>query len=264
MRTIGNPGLNDIHLAEMRRREGLFSQLSPIELKNLNAVTYMSAHPAGGVLFAEQQKSEGFFQVCDGTVKLSMNSRYGKTLILRIAKPGDVIGLWAAMSELPYEATALCLEPCRVAFISNDNFRRFLTRYPRVFQCVSNCLGAHYKAVCEQLSAVGLASSVLERLSRFLLDWSADQGTARNESHFSLTLTHEEIAEYTGVSRESVTRGLSYLKSKQLLYVHGSTVVIPNRASLAAAHLNTPTCRPIGPRLIKFQSAARSQKRAAK
>jgi CRP/FNR family transcriptional regulator, cyclic AMP receptor protein len=263
MRTIGNLGWNDIHLAEVRRTDGLFSQLSAAELKNLNAITHMSAHPAGGVLFAEQQKSEGFFQICEGAVKLSMNSRYGKTLILRIAKPGDVIGLWAAMSELPYEATAQCLEPCRVAFVSNDNFRRFLTRYPRVFQCVCNCLGAHYKAVCEQLSAVGLASSVLERLSRFLLDWSADQGTAKNESHFSLTLTHEQIAEYTGVSRESVTRGLSYLKSKQLLYVHGSTVVIPNRASLAAAHLDAPTCRPIGPRLINFRSG-QVQKRAAK
>jgi hypothetical protein len=105
---------------------------------------------------------------------------------------------------------------------------------------------------------------VLERLNRFLLEWSADEGNSCNESRFSLMLTHEEIGEYTGVSRESVTRGLGDLKKRHLLRVHGSTVVIPNRGSLAAAHLNSATWRPIGPRLMHFRGGNPLQRRARK
>jgi CRP/FNR family transcriptional regulator, cyclic AMP receptor protein len=84
------------------RADGFFCQLSPAQLRDFDAISHVSAYPAEAVLFVQQQKSRGFFQVCLGEVKLSVSSSEGKTLILRVAKPGDVIGIWPAISGAPY------------------------------------------------------------------------------------------------------------------------------------------------------------------
>ena len=66
-----------------------------------------------------------------GQVKLSISSSSGKTLILRVAKPGEILGLMAAMSDSPYEVTAETLHPCQVAFIRRDDFLRFVGNIPK-------------------------------------------------------------------------------------------------------------------------------------
>lgn len=219
------------------RKNGFFCQLSPAELKDFDTIKSISAYPAGAVLFVEQQMPRGFFQVCEGEVKLSLSSREGKTVILRIARPGDVLGMWAVLSGAPYEATAESSRPCQVAFVSSSNFRQYLHRRPAVFEHVARHLGLHYKSACEQLCAIGLGASVLERMARFLLDWAAGTGASKNESRFTLSLSHEEIAEYIGVTRESVTRTLSEFRNRALIEKNGSTFVILNRAALGECGL---------------------------
>ena len=88
------------------RRNGFFCQLSPDELKDFDAIKHVSAYPADAILFMEQQKSQGIYLLCEGQVKLSFTSSEGKTLALRIAKPGEVLGLLSALSGNPYEVTA--------------------------------------------------------------------------------------------------------------------------------------------------------------
>src|ERR1700756_5386823 len=88
------------------RANGFFCQLSPAALKDFNAVKSSAMYPAGALLFLEKQDPRGVFVLCAGDVKLSISSSAGKTLILRIAKPGEILGLMAAMSDSPYEVTA--------------------------------------------------------------------------------------------------------------------------------------------------------------
>ena len=219
------------------RRDGFFCQLLPAELKDFDAIKHISAYPADALLFGQQQKSRGFFQLCEGEVKLSLSSSEGKTLIVRVAKSGDVIGMWAAISGAPYEVTAECLRPCQVAFVSSTDFRQFLRKHPAVFERAANHLGLHYKSACEQLSAVGLGATVLEKVARFLLDWSTKSGAPNNESPFTLSLSHEEIGEYIAATRESVTRALSEFRNLGLIETYGSTFIIRSRDTLAAIRL---------------------------
>ena len=81
------------------------------------------------------------------------------------------------------------------------------------------------------MRTIGLSHSAGEKLARFLLDLSAEH-EGKGEVKFKLTLTHEEIAQMIGSSRETVTRAFADFKKKQLLQVKGSTLIITNKAGL--------------------------------
>jgi CRP/FNR family transcriptional regulator, cyclic AMP receptor protein len=215
-----------------QRTNGFFCQLSAPAIKDLNAMRSSAAYPAGAVLFLEKQDPRGIFLLCAGQVKLSISSSGGKTLILRIAKPGEILGLMATMSGTPYEVTAETLRPCEVAFIRREDFSNFVAKHPEVNQGVIKQLSTLYSGACEQLRTVGLSTSASEKLARLLLDWSPQTKEPKQNTPVKLPLTHEEIAEFIGSTRETVTRTLSDFKSRQLVVLHGSTLLISNRPAL--------------------------------
>src|SRR5689334_13487634 len=88
------------------RANSFFCHLNAAGLKDFNAVKSPVMYPAGALLFMERQDPRGVFVLCAGQVKLTISSSAGKTLILRIAKPGEILGLMAAMLDSPYEVTA--------------------------------------------------------------------------------------------------------------------------------------------------------------
>ena len=214
------------------RANGFFCQLSPAALKDFNAVRSSATYPAGALLFLEKQDPRGVFVLCAGQVKLSISSSAGKTLILRITKPGEILGLMAVMSGSPYEVTAETLHPCQVAFVRRDDFLRFLTKHPEAYQGVVKQLNTLYSGACDQLRTVGLAASAPEKLARLLLEWSADGKDTKPGTPIKLPLTHEEIAEFIGSTRETVTRTFSEFKNQQLVTFQGSTLLISNRPAL--------------------------------
>jgi CRP/FNR family cyclic AMP-dependent transcriptional regulator len=216
------------------RANGFFCQLSPAAMKDFNAVKSSATYPAGAILFLEKQDPRGVFVLCAGQVKLSISSGAGKTLILRIAKPGETLGLMATMSNTPYEVTAETLHPCQVAFIRREDFVRFAAKHPEAYQAVVKQLSDLYSGACEQLRTVGLSASAPEKLARLFLEWAADVNDGKKEAPIKMPLTHEEIAAFIGTTRETVTRTLSEFKSKQLVTLQGSSLQISNRQALEA------------------------------
>ena len=214
------------------RANGFFCQLSPTATKDFNAVKSSATYPAGSLLFLQKQDPRGVFVLCAGQVKLSISSSGGKTLILSIAKPGEILGLMATMSGSPYEVTAETMHPCQVAFIRRDDFLRFVTKHPEAYQGVVNQLSTLYSGACEQLRTVGLSTSAPEKLARLLLDWSPEAKETKQGTPVKLPLTHEEIAEFIGTTRETVTRTLSEFKTRQFVVLQGSTLLISNRSAL--------------------------------
>ena len=214
------------------RANGFFCQLSPAAMTDFNKIKSPATYPAGAVLFLEKQDPRGVFVLCAGQVKLSISSSGGKTLILRIAKPGEILGLMATMSGIPYEVTAETLHPCQVAYVRRDDFLCFVGKHPEVYQGVVRQLSTLYSGACEQLRTVGLSASAPEKLARILLEWSADPKDAKRSTQIKLPLTHEEIAEFIGTTRETVTRTLSEFKNRQLVSLQGSTLMISDRPAL--------------------------------
>ena len=212
--------------------KGFYCKLPPAALKEFDAVQSTSAYPKGALLFMEKQEARGIFLLCEGQVKLSVSSSEGRTLILRIAQAGEVLGLMPVLAGVRYEATAETCRPCQVAFVSAEDFRRFVASHPQAYPGIVKQLGASYEGACEQLRSVVLSASANERLGRLLLEWSAGSNGTKLGSKITLPLTQSEIGEMLGVSRETVTRSLSQFKNRHLVVVKGSTLTIPNRAAL--------------------------------
>ncbi len=214
------------------RGSRFFCQLSAAAVKDFNALKSTATYPGGALLFLEKQESRGIFVLCAGEVKLSISSSAGKTLILRVAKAGEVLGLMATMGAMPYEVTAETLHPCQLVFIRRDDFVHFLAKYPEVYQNAVEQLSSLYSGACDQLRTVGLSASAPEKLARLLLSWSGDAKATKTGTPIKLPLTHEEIAEFIGTTRETVTRTLSEFKNLRLVAVEGSSLMISNRQAL--------------------------------
>src|SRR6266516_619208 len=214
------------------REDRLFCNLPPSAAQRLAAITSPSSYPKGATLFVEGQVARGVFILCSGRVKLSTTSADGKTLIVRTADPGDVLGLPATVTEKPYELTAEVIEPTQANFISREDFLRFLGEHGEAAVRVAQQLGETYHSAIAEMRTIGLSHSAGEKLARFLLDLCADHDEGKGEVKLTLTFTHEEIAQMIGASRETVTRVFADFKRRQLLQVKGSTLIIKNKTGL--------------------------------
>lgn len=232
MKTPQSLGLTESCLECKLRSANFFCGLPPANLKALEAVKYTSGYPEGAVLFMEGQAPRGIMVLCKGRVKLSMTSAEGRAVILRIVKAGEVLGLHGAISGEPYQSTAETLEPCQVSFIRREDFLAFLRQNGEASIRAAQQLSSDYHIACEQVRSLGLAHSVPEKLARFLLDWATNGQEPKSGTRMKLTLTHEEIGQMIGTSRETVTRTLSEFKGKQLAALRGSTLVIQNKEAL--------------------------------
>src|SRR5579872_6211369 len=108
--------LNDGCKTCKQKSKGFFCELTPLSLKDFDAIKSTATYPKGALLFVEKQDARGVYVLCEGEVKLSISSSEGKTLIMRIARSGELLGLMAAVAGLPYEVTAETIHPCQVAF----------------------------------------------------------------------------------------------------------------------------------------------------
>ncbi|HVP51529.1 MAG TPA: Crp/Fnr family transcriptional regulator [Terriglobales bacterium] len=210
----------------------IFRDFSAAVRRALESVQCITYYPAGAVLFVESQPSSGVFFVSRGRVKLSVSSRDGKTLILRVAEPGEALGVGAAVCGRVYEATAETLEPCEISFIRPSDLRRLMSQYNEFAMRMTEHLSREYNSTCRELRSLMLSESASERLAKLLVGWLDTNGETRQHNRMTLTLTHEEIAQMIGTSRETVTRLLTEFTKKQLVQRHGSTLVVRNRGAL--------------------------------
>jgi CRP/FNR family cyclic AMP-dependent transcriptional regulator len=214
------------------REDRLFCNLSPPALKKLESITAAASYPKGAALFVEGQKPRGVFILCSGRVKLSTSSADGKTLILRVPEKGEILGLAATVSGEAYHATAEVLEPTQANFIARADFLDFLREHGEAALRVAQQLSENYHLAINEMRTIGLSHSAAEKFARFLMEQTSENSKQDGEVRLTLTLTHEEIAQMIGSSRETVTRLFSDFKKRQLLQVKGSTVVIQDIAAL--------------------------------
>lgn len=222
-------------LACKLRVDKIFCDLPDPALQALEQIKYATAYPKGAILFVEGQAPRGIFVLCKGRVKLSICSTDGKTLILKIAEGGEVLGLSASVSGKPYELTAETIDPCQINFVKREDFLRFLKEQPDACMRVAEQLSEKYNSACREIRSLGLSHSAAEKLAKLLLEWTAKNGEGtKQEPRIKLALTHEEIAQMIGTSRETVTRLFAEMKKRQIVQSKGSTLVIRNKVALKA------------------------------
>jgi CRP/FNR family cyclic AMP-dependent transcriptional regulator len=214
-------------------KQELFSELSSATLQALETVKLPTViYPAGAMLFGEGRPARGAFVVSRGRVKLSFCAEGGKTLILRVAEAGQMLGTGAALSGRPYEATAETLETSEISFMRQSDLLRLMRVHNDFALYMAKQLSEEYNSTCHEMRSLLLSHSAAERLARVLLGWLDKSDDPGVPEHFRLTLTHDEIAQMIGTSRETVTRLFAEFRKKQFIQRHGSTLVVRNRGAL--------------------------------
>jgi len=153
-------------LARMIRPERLFCDLAPETLRDFDALKSVTTCPRGATLFRQGQPARGIFVLCDGWASLSVGSESGKHLTLRIAGPGEVLGLSAALAGSPHEISAELLDNAQVAAVKRKDLLRFLHEHREACLQVVNLLSQDLHIVYDRARSIGLGRSRRSRAPR--------------------------------------------------------------------------------------------------
>ncbi len=214
------------------RESTAYCNMAQDALEALDKIKFAAAYPKGAVLFVEGEPARGVFILCHGRAKLCTTSSEGRTLILKLAHPGEILGASATILGHPYEVSAETLEPSQVAFIRREDFLRFLNTYPEACMHTAQQLSEKYVAAQRDIRSLGLAQTTSEKLAKLILDWSKDGEETSLGTRMQVLLTHEEIAQMIGTTRETVTRLLSDFKRKKLIAVKGASLFVVDQKQL--------------------------------
>lgn len=203
--------------------------------KQLEVEGFVCSLPARAILFMEGDVPRGVHVVCAGHVKLTVSSREGRVLIIRIIGPGEILGLHNCITGAAYEMTAQTLQSSRVSFVKREDLLGMLRSNPEVCLSATRRLSKTCHEAYSQVGSIKFSHSASEKLARFLLTLSAESGLAKDSAdvlRVEMDLTHDEIAQAIGASRETVTRALATFRNKQLANLTRSMLLVKNRAEL--------------------------------
>ncbi|MBV9574725.1 MAG: Crp/Fnr family transcriptional regulator, partial [Acidobacteriales bacterium] len=141
-----------------------------------------------------------------------------------MAGNGDVLGLSALISGQPYELTAETASPCQVNFVEREALLRLIEKHGELGLRSALELSREFQSAYRDIHDLVLARSSAGKLARLLLSWTPGlkRESESNEIRIRSNLTHEEMAQMIGASRETVTRLLSDLKKKEFIRLEGS------------------------------------------
>ena len=208
---------------------------SPLRtISGIDRVSRTRIYPRGAVVFHEGNVARGVYVLSSGRAKVSISSADGKKLIIRIARAGDVLGLYAGLTGRPFEATAEMVEGGRVDFISRVDLLNLMGQQPLNSDLVE-MFSRQYSEFVDNTRMLLLSESALEKLARLIVRWGRDFGERTSDGiRVKFLLTQEEIAQIIGASRETVTRLFSALKRDQIIRVKRDSMWIRDSEALAA------------------------------
>ena len=141
------------------RPDRAFCEMPDEPLHAFDAMKSITQYPKGSILFAEGRPSRGIYLLCSGRAKLTVCSESGKRLLVRVAGPGELLGLGAAISGTNYEVNCELLDAAHVAFIRRKDLVGFLREYPDICMKIVQTLSRDLHGAYERVRNVGMARS---------------------------------------------------------------------------------------------------------
>ncbi len=190
----------------------------------------------GNVLFTEGEPARGIYILLSGRATVSISSRGGKRVILRVAQSGDVLGLNSTLRNCSYDVTVQTLEPCRTDFVSRSELLAMMETSQQCTQAVLRELSHELTELGDRARSLLLSQTSSVRLAKLLLEWGTR--TTANGSplvQIEKSFTQEEIAQMIGSSRETVTRLLTTLSRRHIIEITTDSILIHDWRALETA-----------------------------
>jgi len=210
------------------RRPGWFCSLSSAVLADLELATGSISLPAQASLFAEGEEARYLYLICNGYLKLTAGPKNDKQMIVRVAGPGSVLGLYAILTHGVYEVSAESLTAAQLRPVERDRFQSFLRSHREAQARAVQCICQEYRFALQDACRIALSETVAMRLGRLLRELAHQIGEhmENGEYRFPLLLTHEEMASMTCTTRETVTRTLGQFRKDGWVSIEDSMITL--------------------------------------
>ena len=188
---------------------------SHVALREFHSIGITRHHDAHETLLREGFPADHLLIICSGRVKVTAASTEGRLLLLRVAGPGDILGLAALQEHTLHRVTAETLAACTIKSIPRSDFVRFMESHPDVGRITSLALAHDYNSAVLTARRLALHTSAAGKLASTLLDLARSEESDRAPDHtnlpisFVMPLTHEDLGSMAGLSRETVSRLLT-------------------------------------------------------
>ena len=170
----------------------------------LRAIPNRSSQRTGSIRAAPScfmKEYRAVYVLSSGRAKVSISSADGRKLIIRIARPGDVLGLYAGLTGRTFEATAEMVEGGRVDFISRSDLLSLMWENHTLHDDLVEMFSRQFSEFVDNTRMLLLSESALEKLARLIVKWGRDFGERTSDGiRVKLLLTQEEIAQIIGAS----------------------------------------------------------------
>jgi CRP/FNR family cyclic AMP-dependent transcriptional regulator len=218
------------------RRPGWFCSLSSAVLADLELATGTISLPAQAPLFTEGEEGRCLYLICSGFLKLTVGRPQDRQMIVRVAGPGSLLGLYAALSRGVYEVSACTLTGAQLRPVERERFHNFLREHEEAQVRAVQCVCREYRFALQDACRISLMETVAGRVGRLLLELAHQIGEHLDGGGFRFPwlLTHEKMASMAFTTRETVTRTLGQFRKEGWISIEDSIITIHQPEQLAA------------------------------
>ncbi|MDE1156665.1 MAG: Crp/Fnr family transcriptional regulator [Acidobacteriaceae bacterium] len=188
----------------------------------------------GQQLFSEGDTPDQVYMVCTGHLKLYASSAEGKVLLLRLAAPGDVLGLASALRGSRQKLSIEALDNCELKSVRRPEFLAFAARYREAAENIASAAAREYESALLSARRLALSGSASAKLASLLAELASLNATLHEQRSIEIPmpLTHEELGSMCGLSRETVTRLLTRFAKEEVVTQHPGSLLIQDLPKL--------------------------------
>jgi CRP/FNR family transcriptional regulator, cyclic AMP receptor protein len=200
----------------------LFSGLPDLTLDIIYSHAGVKTFPKGAIVISEGDETQSLYIVLSGKVKIYLSDDEGKEIILATHGPDEYFGELALLEDAPRSASVMTMEPCKFLVLSKTDFKECLLEYPDIALHLLKELASRVRRLTENVKSLALMD-VYGRIARTLLNLAAEEG---DKLVIAQQLTHQDIANRVGASREMVSRILKDLANGGYIKIENKRIVI--------------------------------------
>lgn len=219
----------------MADESGLFDRLSPEDQADFEHRATERRYREGSTLFHEGDPSDWVIAIRDGRIKISALTPDGREVVLAVCGPGEVLGELAAVDGKPRSATATAVDDVRVLLMDVDVFNAFLDERPKASMLLLRSIAERLRDA-DRRDVEYAALDSLGRVSARLLELADRFGTPHDDGgvRIELPITQDELAGWTGCSREAVGKALQQLRKLGAVATARRSITVLDADLLAA------------------------------
>ena len=209
-----------------------YELLNADEQAALEAAGHRRQWKRGAVIYREASRSESVIVLKDGRVKVSSDTASGVEVVLAVRGPGALLGEFSAVDGGPMSATVTALEPVTALAVPTPEFERYLLGHARVSMLLMREVIRRVRDADRKRIEFG-AYDTTGRVAARLVELAERFGEQTEEGlRISLPLSQDELAGWTGSSREAVTKALRTLREEGWIQTGRLHVIVHDLAAL--------------------------------